>query len=95
MRILQGKTFRFDKRGESTVKLERTRLGGEEFKVLTKRIYHKDLTSECWSVQFWGLPYCRTCDYLATEECGGQRIRKLMLSGKYPVNGLPDAGSEG
>jgi len=34
------------------------------------------------------------CEYLATEECGGQRIRKKILSGKYPVNGLPDVGSE-
>jgi hypothetical protein len=69
-------------------------IGGEEFLVKTKRIYQKDLTSDCWSVQFWGLPYCRTCEYLATEECGGYNIRKKILSGKYPVNGLPDVGAD-
>ena len=56
----------------------------------TKRIYQKDLTPDCWSVQVWGLPYCRKCDYLVTEECGGQRIRKMILAGKYPRDGLPD-----
>ena len=24
------------------------------------------------------------CEYLGTEECGGNRIRKMILSGKYP-----------
>ena len=61
---------------------------GVSFKV--KRIYQKDLTSDCWPIQFWGLPYCRTCDYLASEDCGGQRIRKNILTGKYPMEGLPD-----
>jgi len=76
------------------------RLGGQEYLVKTKRVYQKDLTSECWSVQVWGLPYCSgfgdyegMCEFLATEECGGQNIRKRMLAGKYPLNGLPDAGS--
>lgn len=67
--------------------------------IRTKRIYQKDLTSECWPIQFWGLPYCsgfgdyeRMCEYLGTDECGGQRIRKKILRGKYRLNGLPDAG---
>jgi hypothetical protein len=71
----------------------------KELEIRTKRIHQKDLTSECWPVQFWGLPYCsgfgdygQMCEYLATDECGGQRIRKKILSGKYPLNGLPDAG---
>ena len=70
---------------------------GISFRV--NRIYQKDLTSDCWSVQFWGLPYCsgfgdydQMCKYLATEECGGQGIRKKILTGEYPLNGLPDAG---
>ena len=73
------------------------RCGRNEFLVRTKRIYQKDLTSECWPIQFWGLPYCSgfgdyegMCEFLATDECGGRRIRKLILSGKYPLNGLPD-----
>ena len=64
-----------------------------------KRIYQKDLTPDCWSVQVWGLPYCsgfgdygQMCEYLASEECGGQGIRKKILAGEYPMNGLPDAG---
>jgi hypothetical protein len=76
------------------------RVGSQEYLVKTKRIYQKDLTSECWSVQVWGLPYCsgfgdyeNMCEFLASDECGGQRIRKRILSGKYPLDGLPDAGS--
>ena len=63
----------------------------EGISVKAKRIYQKDLTSDCWPVQFWGLPHCRTCDYLASEDCGGQGIRKNILTGNYPLNGLPDA----
>ncbi len=69
---------------------------GISFKV--KRIYQKDLTPDCWSIQFWGLPYCsgfgeheNMCEYLASDECGGQRIRKKILAGEYPMSGLPDA----
>jgi len=80
------------------VKYEKLNLGGQEFLVKTK-IRQSDLTPECWSIQVWGLPYCsglgnyqQMCKYLASEECGGQRIRKKILRGKYPVNGLPDFG---
>jgi hypothetical protein len=59
-----------------------------------KVISSRGLTSECWSIQFWGLPYCRTCDYLATEDCGGYRIRRNILAGKYPKDGLPDKREE-
>lgn len=65
-------------------------IGGKEFVVRTKIINNRNLTPACWSVQFWGLPYCRECDYLATKECGGYRIRKEILTGKYPTDGLPD-----
>jgi hypothetical protein len=57
--------------------------------VRTKIISSRDLTSECWHIQFRGLPYCKDCEYLATEMCGGQRIRKKILRGEYPVYGLP------
>lgn len=74
------------------------RLNGQEFEVMVKKVNAKDLTSECWPVQVWGLAYCsgfgdyeRMCEYLATEECGGQRIRKLILTGKYPKDGLKEA----
>lgn len=58
--------------------------------VRTKIVSSRYLTSDCWSIQFWGMPYCRECSYLATEECGGYRIRKEMLAGEYPKDGLPD-----
>lgn len=78
------------------------KLSGEGLKpVKAKIINQMDLTSDCWSVQIWGLPYCsgfgdpnKKCGYLATDECGGYRIRKMILSGKYPVNGLPDVSPE-
>ena len=66
----------------------------EGISVRVKRIYQKDLTSDCWNVQVWGLLHCRRCDYLATEDCGGQIIRKKILSGQYPLNGLPGVPEE-
>jgi hypothetical protein len=82
------------------VKTENISLGGQEFTVKTKRIYQKDLTSDCWLVQVWGLDYCSgygnpadACEYLGKKDCGGQNIRKMMLAGKYPRDGLPDVSS--
>jgi len=72
-------------------------IGGQEFIGRVKKIKQKDLTSDCWMVQIWGIDYCSgngnpasACEYLGTEECGGERIRKLILSGEYPKSGLPD-----
>jgi hypothetical protein len=62
----------------------------QEYRIKAKVISSMGLTSECWSIQFWGLPHCRECGYLATEECGGMRIRKEILGGKYPKEGLED-----
>ena len=39
----------------------------------------KDLDSTCWSVQFWGVAYCRTCEFLGTKDCGGSREVKDYL----------------
>ena len=61
-----------------------------ESRAKTRIISSRYLTFDCWSIQFRGLPRCRECEYLATEMCGGLRIRKGMLSGDYPINGLPD-----
>ena len=33
------------------------------------------------------------CEYLATDECGGQAVRKRALAGEFPIAGLPDEGS--
>ena len=60
----------------------------QENKIRVKIINSRYLTSECWSVQTWGMPCCRKCDYLATQDCGGTRIRKDILTGKYPKDGL-------
>jgi len=76
------------------------RLGGREFSAKTKRVYQQDMTSDCWPVQVWGLGYCsgfgdygQMCEFLATEECGGYGVRRAILRGKFPVSGLPEAGS--
>jgi hypothetical protein len=60
-----------------------------------KVISSRYLTSECWLIQAWGLPHCRECEYLATEECGGTRIRKDILAGRYAKGGLPDVLGHG
>jgi hypothetical protein len=63
--------------------------------VKIKVIRSRYLTPECCSVQAWGLPYCRECEYLATEDCGGYRIRREILAGKYAKDGLPDVSRHG
>jgi len=72
---------------------------GEAFVVRTKRVRQASLTSECWPVQVWGLAYCSgfgnypaMCEYLATDECGGQVTRRRIIGKTFPVSGLPDAG---
>jgi hypothetical protein len=59
------------------------------------------MTSDCWPVQVWGLAYRsgfgdyeQMCEYLATDECGGQNIRKKILAGRCPLSGLPDASQK-
>jgi len=42
----------------------------------TKTINQSHLTSECWTVQFWGLNQCETCEARDTSDCGGQKIRQ-------------------
>jgi hypothetical protein len=42
-----------------------------------KIVKQSDLTSECWSVQVWGLQYCEKCEFKDTDECGGKRIREF------------------
>lgn len=73
----------------------------ETFAVRSKSVKQASLTSDCWPVQVWGLAYCSgfgdysaMCEYLATDECGGQAIRKRALTGDFPVSGLPDACAE-
>ena len=85
------------KEGDHTTRYEKMNIGGKICVARTKSINQKDLTSDCWMVQIWGLPYCsgfgdpvNTCEHLDTDECGGERIRKLMLNGEYPKHGLPD-----
>ena len=51
----------------------KNRIGGGEMRVMVAN--QKDLTAECWSVQFFGLEYCNTCSYRDTVECGGKKIR--------------------
>jgi hypothetical protein len=80
------------------VEIYRKNIGGKDFLVRSKRINQIDLSPECWPVQIWGLYYCsgfgdpdNSCEYLDTEECGGIRIREMILVCQYPKNGLPDA----
>jgi len=44
-----------------------------------KIVKQSDLTSECFSIQVWGIGSCETCEALNTDECGGQEIRKKLL----------------
>ena len=43
----------------------------------------KDLDSSCWSVQFWGIGYCKACEYRGTDDCGGRHEIKNRLRELY------------
>jgi hypothetical protein len=43
---------------------------------MIKQIRQSDLSSECWTVQIFGLKSCDTCEVKDTDECGGKSIRK-------------------
>jgi len=68
-----------------TTRHEKINIGGEVFYGISKVIRSSDLTSECWPVQIRGLRYCsgmenrEPCEFLATKECGGHRIRHEIL----------------
>jgi len=47
-----------------------------------KLVRQSDLTSECWSVQFHGLEYCKTCEFVDTDDCGGKNIRETKKNEK-------------
>jgi hypothetical protein len=52
---------------------------GKLVEVCSKEIPQEELTSECWGIQFQGLTACEDCEFLDTDECGGVRIRELLL----------------
>ena len=58
-----------------------------QIKILkTKTMEQSDLTSDCWSIQMWGLEACQTCEFLNTSGCGGQNILAEIADGKRPNN---------
>jgi len=56
--------------------------------VKSKRIKQADLTSECWSVQVWGLVACERCELQGSRECGGRGVLKRIKRGEFPSTGL-------
>lgn len=52
---------------------------GQDIRTIkTKIVDQSKLTSECWLIQIQGLKACKRCEYLNTEECGGQEILKKL-----------------
>ena len=52
-------------------------------------IHFKNLSSECWHVQAWGLKYCQTCKLKEIKNCGGKRIKETgqnLLGKKVPID---------
>ena len=44
--------------------------------ITAREVPRKQLSSECWTVQFEGLFACKRCKYKKSRECGGKNIRK-------------------
>jgi len=40
------------------------------------------LDPTCWLVQFWGVDYCKSCEFFGTKECGGSKEVKDYLRRK-------------
>jgi len=55
---------------------------GKPTVLLSKEVDMRQLTSECLGIQFTGLEYCKTCEFLNTDECGGKRIRDKLTRSK-------------
>jgi len=54
---------------------------GSNFKpILVKEINQKELSSECWLIQFTGLKACEKCEFLNKSDCGGKRIREKLVN---------------
>lgn len=43
-----------------------------------KEIKQSQLTSDCWTIQFWGLDKCEKCEYRGKKSCGGGATLKRM-----------------
>lgn len=41
-----------------------------------------ELTSDCWTIQFWGLGKCKECEFSNTDDCGGGETLKRMKENK-------------
>ena len=50
--------------------------------MISKTIKQSQLTSDCWSIQIWGMEACEDCGLLGTDECDGQEIREALLAGE-------------
>ena len=57
-------------------------LGRLKMKAMVGTARQGDLTSECWSVQLFGLEYCETCQFRDTPKCGGKDIRRTGKNSK-------------
>lgn len=52
-------------------------------------IHSKNLSTECWLVQAWGLEYCQKCCRKNSKKCGGKRIIETgqnILGKKVPID---------
>lgn len=45
-------------------------------KNVIRMVKQSHMTSECWSVQLYGLTACETCEAKGKRDCGGKRILK-------------------
>ena len=43
-----------------------------------KEIDQKNLTSDCWGIQFWGLGECKKCEFKGKKSCGGGATLKRL-----------------
>jgi hypothetical protein len=50
--------------------------------MITKLIPQNKMTSECWGIQFQGIPACKRCEFVGTKDCGGKKIRKTGKNAK-------------
>lgn len=66
--------------GDNLIKA--VKAGIENGRIVEKEVRYvpqSHLTSDCWSIQFWGLEECMTCEYKNTPDCGGGETLKRLI----------------
>ena len=47
-----------------------------------RTVRQDNLSSECWTIQMFGLDACKTCKFKGKRDCGGKNIIRTLKNNK-------------